>query len=138
MRIEETSALLAKVQAFDNRNVDEAVLSAWSEVLRPHTLRDCLAAVTSYYTTNTGWIMPAHVVDRVRAMEKRRIDEFRSGYHLNQVDADAALESGQWRETCQSLVRAIATGALTPEAYEAYQEDDRPLTAVLGRKELSQ
>lgn len=137
MRIEETSALLAKIQAFDNRNVDEAVLSAWFEVLEPHTLPDCLAAVTDYYRTNTGWIMPAHVVERVRLVEEERLRHFKNGCHLNRADEERTLDGGvSWSEGMRELNRAARTGALSPAAYEEYQDGEQPLGAFLGRKEL--
>lgn len=141
MRIEETSALLAKIQAFDNRNVDEAVLSAWFEVLEQHTLQDCLAAVTDYYRTNTGWIMPAHVVERVRMVEEARQHQFKNGYHLNQADEETIFASGDtsaWSVAMRGLNRAVRTGQLTPDAYETYQDSGQPLGAFLGRKELGQ
>lgn len=128
--------MLAKIQAFDNRNVSDETIMAWHEVLAPHTVGDALEAVTDYFKANTGWIMPAHVVDRVRAVEKRRIDAFKDGYHLNPADEQAAFESGEWSSACRELVRAIATGALAPSAYEAYQSGAQPLEAFLSRKEL--
>jgi len=139
MRIEETSALLAKVQAFDNRNVDAAVLSAWSEILEPHTLHDCLAAVTEYYRSNTGWIMPAHIVERVRAMEEARQHQFKNGCHLNPADEDKIFATGDsesWSKAMRALNRAARTGVLTPAAYDAYQSGDEPLEAFLTRKAI--
>ena len=136
MDIVGVGAVLAKIQAFDNRNVSDETIMAWHEVLAPHTVGDALEAVTDYFKANTGWIMPAHVVERVRATEKRRIDEFRNGFHLNPADEQAAFESGEWSSACRALTRAVATGVLAPAAYEAYQAGEQPLSAFLGRKEL--
>lgn len=119
MHIEETSALLAKIQAFDNRNVDEAVLSAWFEVMEPFTLKDSLDAVTDYFRTSTAWIMPAHVVERVQATQQARVNSF--GVLPRLSDHDEA--------TCQNysagnkaLFTAVKTGAMDRATYERYQE----------------
>lgn len=139
MRIEETSALLAKIQAFDNRNVDEAVLSAWFEVVAPFTLKDCLDSVTDYFRTSTAWLMPAHIVERVRAIEEGRVNTFKNGYHLNPADEDRILLSGDssaWSNGMRALHRAVRTGSLLPAVYEEYQNGTQPLEAFLSRKAI--
>lgn len=129
MHIEETSALLAKIQAFDNRNVDEAVLSAWFEVMEPFTLKDSLEAVTDYFRTSTAWMMPAHVVERVQATQQARVDSF--GVLPRLSDHDEA--------TCQSysagnkaLFTAVKNGAMDRETYERYQESTVGILDALG------
>jgi hypothetical protein len=138
MDIIETGAVLAKIQAFDNRNVDEAVLAAWHEILQPHTLQDCVSAVTAYFKVSTSWIMPAHVVERVREIEEARTYAFTKGYHLNPADDEGMLESGEWSAGMLRLGRAVRTGALTPEAYEAYQTGSQPLERFLSRKAVAE
>lgn len=135
MNIIETGMVLAKIQAFDNRNVDDATILAWQEVLEPHTLPDALAAVSAYFRTSTAWIMPAHIVDRVRDMEQARVREFKNGCHLNGADEKAAL-AGNWSESMRALNRAAATGRISPAAYEAYQASEQPLESFLTRKAL--
>jgi hypothetical protein len=135
MNIIETGMVLAKIQAFDNRNVDDQTILAWQEVLEPHTLQDALAAVSAYFRTNTAWIMPAHIVERVRDMEQERVRQFKNGCHLNRADEERALEGG-WSEAMRALNRAAATGALTPAAYEAYQASEQTLASVLTRKAI--
>jgi hypothetical protein len=132
MNIAETSMVLTKIQAFDNRNVDDATIIAWQEVLEPHTLQDALKAVSDYFRINSAWIMPAHIVERVRAMEDARVYDFKNGYHINRADE----ERGDWSPQMRTLGRAVRTGALTPAAYEAYQSGDQPLEAFLNRKAL--
>ena len=135
MDIIDTSKVLAKIQAFDNRNVEPETTLAWHEVLEPHALPDALAAVSAYFRTSTAWIMPAHIVERVRDMEQARVREFRNGCHLNAADENTAL-AGNWSESMRALNRAAATGRITPVAYEAYQASDQPLAAFLTRKAL--
>lgn len=132
MNIIEAGMVLAKIQAFDNRNVDDATVVAWHEVLERHTLQDALAAVTDYFRANHAWIMPAHIIERVRAVEEARVYEFKNGYHLNRADE----ERGDWAAGMRELGRAVRTGALTPAAYDAYQNSDKPLEAYINRKAI--
>lgn len=132
MNIAETSMVLAKIQAFDNRNVDDATVIAWQEVLEPHTVQDALVAVSEYFRVNSSWIMPSNIVERVRAIEDGRTYEFKNGYHLNRADE----ERGDWSIQTRGLSRAVRTGTLTPAAYEAYQSGDQPLEAFLNRKAI--
>lgn len=136
MNIAETAMVLAKIQAFDNRNVDDATVIAWQEVLDPYTLPDALKAVSDYFRINSAWIMPAHIVERVRAMEDARAYDFKNGYHLNRADEDKTLESGDWSSLTRELGRAVRTGALSPAAYEAYQSGNQPLDTFLNRKAI--
>lgn len=134
MNIIETGMVLAKIQAFDNRNVDDATVVAWQEVLERHTLADALIAVSDYFRTNSAWIMPAHIIERVRAIEEARVYEFKNGYHLNRADE----ETGDWSEQMRALGRAVRTGALTPAAYDAYQNGDKPLEAYTNNQKAIQ
>jgi len=139
MDIVETGVVLAKIQAFDNRNVDDATTIAWQEVLEPHTLQDALKAVSDYFRVSSAWIMPSHIVERVQAMEEARQHQFKNGCHLNPADEDkifATGDSGSWSKAMRALNRAARTGALTPAAYEAYQSGDQPLEAFLSRKAI--
>lgn len=138
MDIVETGILLAKIQAFDNRNVGDETTMAWQEVLEPHILPDCLAAVSDYFKTNTEWIMPAHIVERVRLVEEERMRNFKSGCHLNRADEERTLTGPSWSEGMRALNRAVRTGALTPEAYEAYQDSEQPLEAFLTDRKAIQ
>lgn len=137
MDIVETGILLAKIQAFDNRNTPNATIVAWQEILEPHTLADCLGAVRDYYRVSSDWIMPSHIVERVRLVEEERLRAFRNGCHLNRADEERTLDGGvSWSEGMRELNRAARTGALSPAAYEEYQDGEQPLGAFLGRKEL--
>lgn len=138
MDIIETGKVLAKIQAFDNRNVEPETTLAWHEVLEPHSLADALTAVSDYFRVNSSWIMPAHIVERVRAMEDARTYEFKDGYHLNRADEERMLEdrNWSWSEQMKALSRAVRTGKLTPAAYEAYQSSEQPLEAFMTRKAI--
>lgn len=126
MNLEETSALLAKIQSFDNRKVDEAVIISWHEIMAPHSLPDCWAAVRDYYRISDKWIMPSHVIERVREVEKGRINKLRYDLHLNEADHD-----NNWREKTRALHRAVSTGEITPEQFEQYATGRIELAAIL-------
>lgn len=61
MSMSDVAVVLAKVQAYDNRNVEAAHIQAWSEALVDTDLRSALDAVAVHFTRTTEWIMPAHV-----------------------------------------------------------------------------
>lgn len=138
MNIAETSMILAKIQAFDNRNVDDATIIAWQEVLEPHTAQDALKAVSDYFRVNSAWIMPAHIVERVRAMEDARVHEFKNGYHLNRADEERGWDGRDWSSAMKALGRAVRTGAITPAAYEAYQNSDQSLEVFTNNRKAIQ
>lgn len=134
MNITEITAVLAKIQAFDNRNVDEATVLAWQEVLEPYAAKDCLDAVAGYFKTNTAWIMPAHIVERVREIEEARVRALGHTPYLSPADEDAAMASGQWSAAMRRLHRAVAKGELDREQYEAYRSGDLRLESVLTKE----
>ena len=128
MQIDETTAVLAKIQSFDNRTVDEVNILAWHEILEPFALQDCLQAVSKYFSKYSAWIMPAHILDHVREIESARRNTFHNGWHPSQADE----QSGGWREVSKRLSRAVSTGELTPAAYQRYQDQNLTLDAALG------
>lgn len=128
MEIHETASVLAKIQSFDNRSVDDVNILAWHEILAPYALQDCLQAVSKYFSKRSAWIMPAHILDLVREVEAARRNTFHNGFHPTQADE----QSGNWGEVSRRLNRAVATGKLTPAAYDRYQDQNLTLDAALG------
>lgn len=128
MDIQETAVFGMKIQSFDNRNFDAANIAAWQELLAPYTLQDCLKAVSRYFSKSTAWIMPAHVIELVREIEAERRNTFHNGIYPTLADE----QSGNWGEISRRLNRAVATGRLTPEAYDRYHENNLTLDGALG------
>ena len=128
MEIHETASVLAKIQSFDNRSVDEVNILAWHEILAPYAVQDCLTAVSKYFSKRSAWIMPAHILELVREVEAARRNTFHNGFHPTQADE----QSGNWGEVSRRLSRAVATGQLTPATYDRYQEQNLTLDAALG------
>jgi hypothetical protein len=129
MNIAETSMVLAKIQAFDNRNVDEAVLSAWFEVMEPFTLKDSLEAVTNYFRASTAWMMPAHLVERVRATQQDRVDSFGVLPRLSDHD-EATCED--YTAANKALFTAVRNGAMDRAAYDRYQASNLGILEAVG------
>lgn len=63
----ETAALLAFAAAFDRRTIGEADVLAWQTVLTDIHFEPAKQAVTAHYATETRWIMPADIRQRVIA-----------------------------------------------------------------------
>jgi hypothetical protein len=132
VNIIETGTLLAKIQAFDNRNVDDQTTIAWHQILEPYALADCVTAVIGYYRKSTAWMMPAHVTERVRVIEQDRVNSFRRGLRLSDADeteGNTALKN-------RHLYRLAATGQITPAEHVRYLDGNltlaemRPLRAI--------
>ncbi len=140
MNITETGALLAKVQAFDNRTVDEAVLMAWQEILEPHILPDCLAAVKDYYRRNSKWIMPSHVVSFVEDVEARRLRDIRGDVRLSDRDEEKflALGGAAWAEQMRVLRRMVASGGMSAVDFATYSDGNLELETFTPIKAIRQ
>lgn len=134
MNVTETGKVLAKIQAFDNRNVDDATTIAWQEILEPYTLADCLSAVTDHFRVSTDWLMPAHVVELVKARQKARLDAFGAQPRLSEHD-EATCED--YSAASRALFQAVKTGQMDRASYDRYQGSTVGILEHLqGRKAL--
>lgn len=70
----DTARVLALVQTYDNRKVDAIVVGAWHALLEPLTFDDACAAVREHYTTRRDWLMPLDILDGVKSLRRRRLD----------------------------------------------------------------
>lgn len=70
----DTARLLALVQAFDNRKVDELVVAAWQPLLAITAFDDACDAVREHYARTSDWIMPADVLAGVKRIRADRLD----------------------------------------------------------------
>lgn len=79
MNLEQTAALLARVQVIDNRKVDEATVLAWQELLGDVDYPAALEAVKLHFRESTAYLLPAHVranVTRIMTAEDAPVDEW--------------------------------------------------------------
>lgn len=70
----DTARLLALVQAFDNRKVDELVVAAWQPLLAITDFDDACDAVREHYARTSEWVMPADVLAGVKRIRADRLD----------------------------------------------------------------
>lgn len=67
--------LLTIVQVGDNRTIGEPDIGFWLGLLGPFEKDDCCAAIEAHRRDQPGvWIEPGHVVGRVRAARRDRLD----------------------------------------------------------------
>ena len=66
MDTREAFQLLTLASVFDGRTVDKETATVWAEVLADVPLADATAAMKAHYKDEAKWMMPAHVVQRVK------------------------------------------------------------------------
>lgn len=145
MNIIETSEVLAKIQTFDNRTVDEATVTVWHEVLEPYQIHDARRAVTEYYTHNRTWLMPSDLVDRIKEYRVRRLQEFGADVRISEADENRIMRgNGSMRELhaeASSITKQLRTmaadGHITPEQFKAYADDKIALADLMRLKAVT-
>lgn len=116
MNVEQVSDILALIQTFDNRKVDEATVIAWYRVLGPYDFADAQDAVTAHFTASTAWLMPANIVRAcVSASDRRRARRSPAEIRADEQAAEQLAE-----------IRAAARGA-EPRALA-------PVTPITGER----
>lgn len=73
MEIQETAKVLALIRLGDNRQVDEAVVRHWHDLIGDLPVGDALEAVRSHRRGSTEWLTPAHVRAGVRRVRGGRL-----------------------------------------------------------------
>lgn len=76
MTRDEVIELLSFAQAIDRRNVGDAETAAWSVMLADTDATDAATVVRKHFQTSTEWLMPVHIVQGVRDLERARLDAF--------------------------------------------------------------
>lgn len=74
MNVQEVAKVLTKIQAIDNRQVDELVLAAWVELIGNLEFSDALEGVNLHRLEKPGvWLEPGHVVAGARRAREARL-----------------------------------------------------------------
>jgi hypothetical protein len=123
MNYAETTQVLAAIQIYDARHVDEATVKAWHKMLHEFTLPDCLAAVEAHFRESTDYLLPAHIIRRVKSMRSRRLAlaEHPVLRYADEYDDDGKpLPDAQHKR--EHLRNLVANGQLTPQDYEQYRD----------------
>lgn len=73
MTLTETAKVLGLIGVVDNRNVDQATIAAWHDLIGPLDFDDALAAVRDHRRVSTAYLLPAHVIGGVRSIRAARL-----------------------------------------------------------------
>lgn len=71
----ETAMLLAKAALIDNRNIDQATVEAWHEIISDIDYADALQAITNHRRESTEYLTPAHIVAGAKKIRAERSTE---------------------------------------------------------------
>lgn len=133
MRLTETGELLALISAYDNRNFNKETTAAWYDLLSQYTLAEAKHAVKKHYAESRDWLMPADVLRIIKTERSRRLAKVET---IVPSRADMTTTAAELATT-KALSKAIASGELTAEAYEAYMRGNTPwVTFRRGLREL--
>lgn len=61
MNIQETNALLARIQVIDNRQIGDSTVLAWHELVGDLDYDAAVEAVRLHFRESTAYLVPAHV-----------------------------------------------------------------------------
>lgn len=125
MKPTEAAALLTIAAAFDNRKPDADAAKAWALALADYRFEDAREAVVAHYREGTDWIMPSHVVTRVKRIRAKRLAEY------GEPDVPSGLEEAEYRAYLRDARRAIADGDLTRESTPAVELPKRNVAAAI-------
>jgi hypothetical protein len=77
MNEQDVAQLLTIDANITGRQIDAPMVKAWHAILGDLDANDCLEALRTYYRESTDgrWIMPGHIVQRVRTIMLRRREE---------------------------------------------------------------
>lgn len=125
MILDEVGELLAVIAAYDRRTVGESDKTAWVEILDdpriPNlSLSECVDAVILHYSETSEFIMPAHILKRVKAHRASTLAQILPPKQADPgaYDAAGALWRGQFAETQARMKRARAAVLAHPDLAE--------------------
>ncbi|WP_181275987.1 hypothetical protein [Brevibacterium oceani] len=133
MRLSEAGDVLTLISAYDNRNFNEETSAAWYDLLHSYSLAEAKHAVKKHYAESRDWLMPADVLRIIKTERRARLAKVET---IAPSRADMTSTAAEL-ETTKALSKAIASGELTPEAYEDYVRGNTPwATYRRGLREL--
>jgi hypothetical protein len=74
----ETARLLTLIAAYDRRTLGESDVLAWHPLVERYSFDECADAVRAHFASSTSYLMPVHVLDRVRATRRDAIERQQS------------------------------------------------------------
>lgn len=111
----ETAKLLAKAALVDNRNIDRLTIEAWHEIVGHLDYHDAIEALTRHRATSTDYLVPAHIVQGVQAIQAERRAAARREIPADSVpDADPDNIPAYLQAVREGRMRPLDTGPLRP------------------------
>lgn len=81
MNTEHLTALLARIQSVDNRQVDDLTIEAWEPLLGDLDYSDAVNAVNRHFRETDKWITPSHIRANAKFYAWERQDRARDTAH---------------------------------------------------------
>lgn len=131
MNLSETQQLLAGVAGINGRTVGQIDVRWWQKLLADYPLDDCITAVTQHYKETNEWIMPAHIIKRVKAMRAERIER------AQPLPAPSSPSEAGYREQLRAIVRQAAAGLAPPRALSVPAEPPPEIAAQVAETRAS-
>jgi hypothetical protein len=103
----DTTRVLSKAAAFDQRTIGAADVAAWHEAIGDLDVNDALAAVTRHYQHTDQRIMPAHLRRLVAEIERERRRATREAAERRALEAERAERSGDRTAEIEAFVRQV-------------------------------
>lgn len=113
MKHSEAALLLAKMTAYDRRTVGQPDVEAWADAMTRASidLADAVECVAQHFQETNDWLMPNHIIERVRLIRRRRVAECKI---VPEVPAD--LHQAQERAWLLSFWDAVKRAEADPQA----------------------
>jgi len=109
MKPSETAKFLAVVALADNRTVGESDIRMWTDYLPEWIgIEDALEALKAHRQSGPEWLMPSHIIDRVRAIHRERLR------NAPVKDIPGDLHQAVERQWCRAFTDAVKAGHWDP------------------------
>lgn len=69
MNVDQVTALLARIQVLDNRQVDPLTIQAWEPLMAYVDYNLAVEAVNIHFQTSSEYLQPAHIVAGVKRLK---------------------------------------------------------------------
>lgn len=69
MNVDQVTALLARIQVLDNRQVDQLTIEAWTPLMSRLDYAEAVEAVNIHFQTSSEYLQPAHIVAGVKRLK---------------------------------------------------------------------
>ena len=121
-----TALVLTKIAALDNRRLDDPhgaetpILDAWHELIGHLRYEDCIQAVTEHRRESTDWLLPAHIITRVKAIRAARISAVaEADLMADHGPIEAGQSAADYVHCLRERTRLVGDGMTVPQVLAA-------------------